>query len=278
MRQQNDEPGGAPATYEAAVVVRSPALLRYDVEYAAGRVERDVKSDRLSPAKEDDGGARGDAARLQHQVDAFVASVARLLVAQLYMPFDTVIRGGIDLNTVMYVVDSGKVICLNYDKLKTFGISLKEEKDFFGVDIAMVASAKPVLRDYSATTTRITQLHALDVFEFLDLLDSNPGLAVFQEHFKRWGCWVRVKRAFLDIGGRNLVARMRDARVVVRERRGLASPEHEAATLAPDDTADLLALVAEAQRHGLLDERVATAGVLAPLRSLVFALREKRAS
>ena len=212
VRQQNDDPGGAPATYEAAVVVRSPALLRYDVEYAAGRVERDVKSDRLSPAKEDDGGARGDAARLQHQVDAFVASVARLLVAQLYMPFDTVIRGGIDLNTVMYVVDSGKVICLNYDKLKTFGISLKEEKDFFGVDIAMVASAKPVLRDYSATTTRITQLHALDVFEFLDLLDSNPGLAVFQEHFKRWGCWVRVKRAFLDIGGRNLVARIRDAR------------------------------------------------------------------
>ena len=51
-----------------------------------------------------------------------------------------------------------------------------------------------------------------------------------------------------------------------------------AVCFAPDDTADLLALVAEAQRHGLLDERVATAGVLAPLRSLVFALREKRAS
>ncbi|KAH8053017.1 voltage-gated potassium channel [Aureococcus anophagefferens] len=217
---------GLPATHKA----RSPCrrLLRYDVKYDdSGRVERDVKHDRIV---HDEKPGQG---KLGFQVDAFVASVARLLVAQLYMPFDTIIHQGIDLNTVMYVVDSGKVICMNYDKTSTFGISLKQEKDFFGDDIAMLAPGdrKPVLATL-AVATRTTQLHALDAFEFLDFLEASPGLAVFLRHFEKHpGCIRDADRA---------------AKKLRKKRR--------AATLGVDDTADLLALVADAQRHGAADD------------------------
>ncbi|EGB04850.1 hypothetical protein AURANDRAFT_72413 [Aureococcus anophagefferens] len=266
---------GLPATYKAAVVLSSPALLRYDVKYDdSGRVERDVKHDRIV---HDEKPGQG---KLGFQVDAFVASVARLLVAQLYMPFDTVIHQGIDLNTVMYVVDSGKVICMNYDKTSTFGISLKQEKDFFGDDIAMLASGdrKPVLRDYAAVATRTTQLHALDAFEFLDFLEASPGLAVFLRHFEKWGCWVRMKRVFLDT--KDILGCIRDADRAAKKLR----KKRRAATLGVDDTADLLALVADAQRHGAADDAaaaaarspLATADVLKALGSLVAALRKRR--
>ncbi|KAH8087704.1 voltage-gated potassium channel [Aureococcus anophagefferens] len=264
---------GLPATYKAAVVLSSPALLRYDVKYDdSGRVERDVKHDRIV---HDEKPGQG---KLSFQVDAFVASVTRLLVAQLYMPFDTVIHQGIDLNTVMYVVDSGKVICMNYDKTSTFGISLKQEKDFFGDDIAMLASGdrKPVLRDYAAVATRTTQLHALDAFEFLDFLEASPGLAVFLRHFEKWGCWVRMKRVFLDT--KDILGCIRDADRAAKKLR----KKRRAATLGVDDTADLLALVADAQRHGAADDapppprsppRPPTSQALG---SLVAALRKRR--
>ncbi|KAH8067774.1 voltage-gated potassium channel [Aureococcus anophagefferens] len=239
---------------------------------ARGRVERDVKHDRIV---HDEKPGQG---KLGFQVDAFVASVSALLVAQLYMPFDTIIHQGIDLNTVMYVVDSGKVICMNYDKTSTFGISLKQEKDFFGDDIAMLASGdrKPVLRDYAAVATRTTQLHALDAFEFLDFLEASPGLAVFLRHFEKWGCWVRMKRVFLDT--KDILGCIRDADRAAKKLR----KKRRAATLGVDDTADLLALVADAQRHGA-DDSAAAAAVAArdrrrlrPLGSLVAALRKRR--
>ena len=265
---------GLPATYKAAVVLSSPALLRYDVKYDdSGRVERDVKHDRIVT---DDKPCQG---HLSFQVDSFVASVARLLVAQLYMPFDTVIHQGIDLNTVMYVVDSGKVICMNYDRTRTFGISLKQEKDFFGDDIAMLASGdrKPVLREYAAVSTRTTQLHALDAFEFLDFLEASPGLAVFLRHFEKWGCWVRMKRVFLDT--KDILGCIRDADRAAKKLR----KKRRAAMLGVDDTADLLALVADAQRHGVADDAaaaarspLATPDVLKALGSLVAALRKRR--
>ncbi|KAH8064565.1 voltage-gated potassium channel [Aureococcus anophagefferens] len=265
---------GLPATYKAAVVLSSPALLRYDVKYDdSGRVERDVKHDRIV---HDEKPGQG---KLSFQVDAFVASVARLLVAQLYMPFDTVIHQGIDLNTVMYVVDSGKVICMNYDKTSTFGISLKQEKDFFGDDIAMLASGdrKPVLRDYAAVATRTTQLHALDAFEFLDFLEASPGLAVFLRHFEKWGCWVRMKRVFLDT--KDILGCIRDADRAAKKLR----KKRRAATLGVDDTADLLALVADAQRHGAPTTRPppprgrrSRPPTSSGLGSLVAALRKRR--
>ena len=55
------------------------------------------------------------------------------------MTFDVIVHKDLSLNDVMYVIEHGKVCCLNYDARKTFGISVKQDDEFIGDDIAMLA-------------------------------------------------------------------------------------------------------------------------------------------
>ena len=54
------------------------------------------------------------------------------------MTFDVIVHKDLSLNDVMYVIEHGKVCCLNYDARKTFGISVKQDDEFIGDDIAML--------------------------------------------------------------------------------------------------------------------------------------------
>ena len=62
------------------------------------------------------------------------------------MTFDVIVHKDLSLNDVMYVIEHGKVCCLNYDARKTFGISVKQDDEFIGDDIAMLARPRrPVM-------------------------------------------------------------------------------------------------------------------------------------
>ena len=81
---------------------------------------------------------RGEIQRLHFQRDLFLSKVASLFTTRLFMTFDVIVHKDLSLNDVMYVIEHGKVCCLNYDARKTFGISVKQDDEFIGDDIAML--------------------------------------------------------------------------------------------------------------------------------------------
>lgn len=177
-------------------VVAKPGRLKYDVQYDDdGTVEPDVRQSRLVPNEKQ----RLQAQRLHFQHDMYVSETAHLFTAQLFMTFDVIVHQDLSLNDVMYVVESGRVVCLNYDKRKQCGIATKSENDYFGDDIAMLATGerKKTVRPYSVHAVRITQLHALDANDFIDLLEREPALEPFYQQFVVWGRWQRLKYAAL---------------------------------------------------------------------------------
>jgi len=287
VRPDDDPP---PPVIKEGVVTALPALLRYDVAYADGTSEQHVKFTRILQMQDRE--TKLTLYKLNFQRDLFVAKVAHLFTTQLFMTFDKVIHQDLDQNDVMYVIESGKICLLNYDTQKAYGICLKQDNEFFGDDIAMLACGdrQKKLRHYSAHATAVTQLHALNSDEFLELLDSNVALSLFAHHFRVWGCWQRLKRCFA--GGREESKRLRkaikDAEAEIEEEEHLKHPSlfdtSEPAALEATDTAALLALVSDASLHGLAEYSVAprehgarsphaSPEALAHLRKLVAALR-----
>ncbi|KAH8044651.1 voltage-gated potassium channel [Aureococcus anophagefferens] len=173
-----------PLVIKEGVVTGLPALLRYDVAYADGTSEQNVKFTRIMQMQDRE--TKLTLYKLNFQRDLFVAKVAHLFTTQLFMTFDKVIHQDLDQNDVMYVIESGKICLLNYDTQKAYGICLKQDNEFFGDDIAMLACGdrQKKLRHYSAHATAVTQLHALNSDEFLELLDSNVALSLFAHHFR----------------------------------------------------------------------------------------------
>ena len=126
------------------------------------------------------------------------------------MTFDVIIHKDLNVNDVMYVIEHGKVCCLNYGARKTFGIAVKQDEDYIGDDIAMLACGdrQKVLRHYSCHATAVTQMHALNAMDFCALLEREPALSLFYKHFRTWGCWQRLSRA-LTLNGARLVSMAR---------------------------------------------------------------------
>lgn len=274
---------------KAGTIVDSPQLLKYDVEFDDGTFEPRIKHTRIIASR--DPKNRLIIYKLNFQRDLFVAKVAHLFSTQLFMTFDVVIHKDLSLNDVMYVIDTGKICCLNYDHRKQYGICVKKDNEFFGDDIAMLACGdmEKKLRQYSAHATAITQMHALDAGEFIDLLNTEPALSLFAKHFKVWGCWMRLQRCFNLHTPTELVDIARTAGEATELSAEGPSLLMEAAdpTLAieaPDiieslttsDTAALMGLISKAVQHGLQDipdAPAATPEVLDKLRGLVTALR-----
>ncbi|KAH8069577.1 voltage-gated potassium channel [Aureococcus anophagefferens] len=268
--QPDDDP--PPPVIKEGVVTGLPALLRYDVAYADGTSEQNVKFTRIMQMQDRE--TKLTLYKLNFQRDLFVAKVAHLFTTQLFMTFDKVIHQDLDQND------------------KAYGICLKQDNEFFGDDIAMLACGdrQKKLRHYSAHATAVTQLHALNSDEFLELLDSNVALSLFAHHFRVWGCWQRLKRCFA--GGREESTRLckaiKDAEADIEEEEREKHPSlfdtSEPAALEATDTAALLALVSDASLHGLAEYSVAprehgarsphaSPEALAHLRKLVAALR-----
>lgn len=276
------------------VITGSPVLLKYDVLYDDGTTEDRIKHTRLIAPESVD--HRIKIYKLNYQRDFYVAKVAHLLTTQLFMVFDVIIHQNMSQNDVMYVVENGKVCLLNYDSRKQYGICVKQDNDFFGDDIAMLACGdhEKKVRQYSAHSMAITQLYSLDAMKFIELLKTEPALSLFEAHFRSWGCWLRLKRCF---HGRP----MSEIRAIAhgtppppsdgdRSPTLLVSPDDPAlaedprrvresmTTLAPADTAALLGLVSRAVARGLGpgDEAAASPLVLERLRDLVDALRAEK--
>lgn len=209
-RQEHDEEESAP---RAGVVIRTPGLLRYDVQYDDGEVELRVRHTQIEdPPLPPDllHRRRGEIQRLHFQRDLFITQVAHLFTTRLFMTFDVIIHKDLNVNDVMYVIEHGKVCCLNYGARKTFGIAVKQDEDYIGDDIAMLACGdrQKVLRHYSCHATAVTQMHALNAMDFCALLEREPALSLFYKHFRTWGCWQRLSRA-LTLNGARLVSMAR---------------------------------------------------------------------
>ena len=131
-----------PSVGRPALVLRSPSLLRYDVQFDDGEIQKNVRHTHIEPPPLPPDLLhlrRGEIQRLHFQRDLFLSKVASLFTTRLFMTFDVIVHKDLSLNDVMYVIEHGKVCCLNYDARKTFGISVKQDDEFIGDDIAMLA-------------------------------------------------------------------------------------------------------------------------------------------
>ena len=270
-----------PSVGRPALVLRSPSLLRYDVQFDDGEIQKNVRHTHVEPPPLPPDLLhlrRGEIQRLHFQRDLFLSKVASLFTTRLFMTFDVIVHKDLSLNDVMYVIEHGKVCCLNYDARKTFGISVKQDDEFIGDDIAMLAcgAREKILRHYSCHATAVTQMHALDAMDFCALLEQEPALSLFYKHFRTWGCWQRLSRA-LTLNGARLVSMARmvgdgaDASTLAEKLAALAAATDEAVELTPRDTSALLSLVSDATSQGFAGHRKRAA--MAKLAELVRELR-----
>ena len=256
VHEREWEHADEPSVGRPALVLRSPSLLRYDVQFDDGEIQKNVRHTHVEPPPLPPDLLhlrRGEIQRLHFQRDLFLSKVASLFTTRLFMTFDVIVHKDLSLNDVMYVIEHGKVCCLNYDARKTFGISVKQDDEFIGDDIAMLAcgAREKILRHYSCHATAVTQMHALDAMDFCALLEQEPALSLFYKHFRTWGCWQRLSRA-LTLNGARLVSMARmvgdgaDASTLKEKLAALAAATDEAVELTPKDTASLLSLVSDA--------------------------------
>ena len=274
-------PEEEPSVGRPALVLRSPSLLRYDVQFDDGEIQKNVRHTHIEPPPLPPDLLhlrRGEIQRLHFQRDLFLSKVASLFTTRLFMTFDVIVHKDLSLNDVMYVIEHGKVCCLNYDARKTFGISVKQDDEFIGDDIAMLAcgAREKILRHYSCHATAVTQMHALDAMDFCHLLEQEPALSLFYKHFRTWGCWQRLSRA-LTLNGARLVSMARmvgdgtDSSTLKEKLAALAASVDQEVELTPKDTASLLSLVSDATTNGLTRSKKRAA--MAKLAELVRELR-----
>lgn len=179
-------------------ILKLSGFLRYDVARADREIVYDVPHSQLH-FKEHSLNLIERSLRLNYQRDTFVSCVARIFEMQLFMAWDQVVHRNLSLNDTLYVVHTGKILLLNYELRKPFGICIKQHDDFFGGDVALLAVRNNQLttRPYSAHATQTTQTYALDARKLHDLLNSTPSLTFFKAHFRMWGCWLLLQRKII---------------------------------------------------------------------------------
>lgn len=249
--------------------------------------------------------------RLNYQRDAFVAQVARLFDTQLFMAWDEIVHRDLSLNDTLYVIHTGKILLLGFDPKKAYGICVKQQNEFFGGDVALMAvnDKKFTTRTYSAHATQMTQVYAIDALRLYELLQ-HPSVSLFYSHFRMWGCWLLLQRHLLEKLAHH-VSRDRKSRtdllrlsshtplgidnerdeekppkcvhhLIAHSRKSLLPvPDQEAdISLVSGDAANILELSADIVKYGLesgnaVRSALATPHILALVKQLVVAMRSE---